>query len=471
MTWAHFLSLAQSKLRLCSANHKPGYWSNLPCDWPSTAWAYSEQETENMSWYLLNSCRSTCTLYPSCGVSVAHWALMGATWAALNWAALMVVLQFWQRRFRLGMFLSPQLGRLKMRTMLPNCNLVINTICELTICFQTATWSSTLSVNSPFEQRLWSLVTSSVISVNHGCKCSLYRTFMPYCSRLWRRDSPLTLECTWDWQRVFQEKQPLWLCYSWQCYWWKYAIYIEGPGYYQRQPWPHPSSALASVWHNVSSGCNHDLTVWYGLDGEPLLKSLSARWLLVKEYNKSISGNGMAWFWYEQTMPNKLRQLNSLSFKVSLRSCINQIMKTTLLWLVHGTHLCFTRVNFAQGKCQLSPQKMQANLWQISLCCHRTRHGLLWFDVQFHRLIMFQVHHEEILQRYDNHKFREILHVLNSKSSGSPLFLKGCQDICRHTPELLIFISLPNSSWRRAVKLDALYRPVKNIGIEVVYKC
>ena len=23
------------------------YWSNLPCDWPSTAWAYSEQETKN----------------------------------------------------------------------------------------------------------------------------------------------------------------------------------------------------------------------------------------------------------------------------------------------------------------------------------------------------------------------------------------------------------------------------------------
>ena len=38
---ACFLSLAQSKLRLCSANHRPGYWSNLPCDWPSTAWAYS----------------------------------------------------------------------------------------------------------------------------------------------------------------------------------------------------------------------------------------------------------------------------------------------------------------------------------------------------------------------------------------------------------------------------------------------
>ena len=49
-TWesrARFLSLAQSKLRLCSANPRPGYWSNLSCDWPSTAWAYSEQETEN----------------------------------------------------------------------------------------------------------------------------------------------------------------------------------------------------------------------------------------------------------------------------------------------------------------------------------------------------------------------------------------------------------------------------------------
>ena len=47
ISWARFLSLARGKLRLCSANHRPGYWSNLPCDWPSTAWAYSEQETEN----------------------------------------------------------------------------------------------------------------------------------------------------------------------------------------------------------------------------------------------------------------------------------------------------------------------------------------------------------------------------------------------------------------------------------------
>ena len=45
-----FLSLAQSNLRLYSANHRPCYWSNLHCDWPSPAWAYSEQETENKPW-------------------------------------------------------------------------------------------------------------------------------------------------------------------------------------------------------------------------------------------------------------------------------------------------------------------------------------------------------------------------------------------------------------------------------------
>ena len=37
-------------LRLCSANHRAGYWSNLPCDWPSIAWTYSKQETENGPW-------------------------------------------------------------------------------------------------------------------------------------------------------------------------------------------------------------------------------------------------------------------------------------------------------------------------------------------------------------------------------------------------------------------------------------
>ena len=63
LPWACFLSLAESKLRLClanhrpgyfrsklrlcSANHRPGYWNNLACEWLSTVWACSKQETEN----------------------------------------------------------------------------------------------------------------------------------------------------------------------------------------------------------------------------------------------------------------------------------------------------------------------------------------------------------------------------------------------------------------------------------------
>ena len=46
-TGACCLSLTRRKLRPSSANHEPGYWNNLPCDWPSTALAYSEWETEN----------------------------------------------------------------------------------------------------------------------------------------------------------------------------------------------------------------------------------------------------------------------------------------------------------------------------------------------------------------------------------------------------------------------------------------
>ena len=47
-----FLSLAQSKLRLCSANHKACYFSNLACDYLGIVWAYSVKETENGPWYL-----------------------------------------------------------------------------------------------------------------------------------------------------------------------------------------------------------------------------------------------------------------------------------------------------------------------------------------------------------------------------------------------------------------------------------
>ena len=43
-----------SKLRLCSANHRAGYFNNLACDWLSIVWAYSEQETENGPWW--NGC-------------------------------------------------------------------------------------------------------------------------------------------------------------------------------------------------------------------------------------------------------------------------------------------------------------------------------------------------------------------------------------------------------------------------------
>ena len=34
-----FLPLARGKLILCLANHRAGYWSNLPCKWLSTAYA------------------------------------------------------------------------------------------------------------------------------------------------------------------------------------------------------------------------------------------------------------------------------------------------------------------------------------------------------------------------------------------------------------------------------------------------
>ena len=49
---ARFLSLAWSKLRLGSANHRAGYFSNLACDWLSIVWAFSEQGTENGPWSL-----------------------------------------------------------------------------------------------------------------------------------------------------------------------------------------------------------------------------------------------------------------------------------------------------------------------------------------------------------------------------------------------------------------------------------
>ena len=58
-SWTTRIYLSGPIFRRCSANHKAGYWSNLPCDWPSIVWAYSGQETEYgpcmlMTWGLLN---------------------------------------------------------------------------------------------------------------------------------------------------------------------------------------------------------------------------------------------------------------------------------------------------------------------------------------------------------------------------------------------------------------------------------
>ena len=44
---APFLPLAHSKLRLCSASHRAGYFSNMACDWLSIVWTSSEPEAEN----------------------------------------------------------------------------------------------------------------------------------------------------------------------------------------------------------------------------------------------------------------------------------------------------------------------------------------------------------------------------------------------------------------------------------------
>ena len=75
-----------SVFRLCSANHRPGYWSNLPCDWLSTAWAYSEQETENGPWSLEVTAPDTCQLIKVIfihGTMLHVWSLW-CSWRAPN---------------------------------------------------------------------------------------------------------------------------------------------------------------------------------------------------------------------------------------------------------------------------------------------------------------------------------------------------------------------------------------------------
>ena len=52
---ARFLSLIQSKLRLCAANHRAGYFSNLACYWLRIVWTYSEHDSENGPWLALSN--------------------------------------------------------------------------------------------------------------------------------------------------------------------------------------------------------------------------------------------------------------------------------------------------------------------------------------------------------------------------------------------------------------------------------
>ena len=66
-----FLSLARSELRLCSANHRAGYFSNPACDWLSIVWAYYEQETENgPRWPSV--AKVSRTISPPCSESIGH---------------------------------------------------------------------------------------------------------------------------------------------------------------------------------------------------------------------------------------------------------------------------------------------------------------------------------------------------------------------------------------------------------------
>ena len=64
--WAY----SEQETGLCSANHRPGYWSNLACDWLSTAWAYSEQET------------GLCSANHRPG----YWSNLSCDWLSTAWA-------------------------------------------------------------------------------------------------------------------------------------------------------------------------------------------------------------------------------------------------------------------------------------------------------------------------------------------------------------------------------------------------
>ena len=45
---------------ICSANHRPGYWSNLACHWSTTVWAYSSEEETKTGPELDHQCVCRC---------------------------------------------------------------------------------------------------------------------------------------------------------------------------------------------------------------------------------------------------------------------------------------------------------------------------------------------------------------------------------------------------------------------------
>ena len=57
MVWARFLSAAQSKLRLCSANHRPIYW----CNWAQSELTPSKRQKTGPSFWCGLSITSLCT--------------------------------------------------------------------------------------------------------------------------------------------------------------------------------------------------------------------------------------------------------------------------------------------------------------------------------------------------------------------------------------------------------------------------
>ena len=83
--WARFMSLAHSKLRLCSVNHRAGYFSNLACDWLSIVRAYSKQETGNGPRIRIRMIMNIMMMIIM--INIPYLILMGELWSILCWVS------------------------------------------------------------------------------------------------------------------------------------------------------------------------------------------------------------------------------------------------------------------------------------------------------------------------------------------------------------------------------------------------